>query len=180
MGQFPNDVLNPGAVAEIRRTVIKRVGRSTVFQIFQAKNKDIIVVWRLDLNRILHVLNIRSAVFTLLPPTVSLQTELTMNIHVIDFDTHHDVDIPEEISSQVRAVSASRTQSIDGWMLLVAEVRTGSAASTAKESNNSYLGPLCLESCLPRRQGPVSVATLWGHYLPLTYFTQPVRICWRR
>ena len=88
-GQFPNDVLNPGAVAEIRRTVIKRVGRSTVFQNFQAKNKDTIVVWRLDLNRILHVLNVRSAVFTLLSPTVSLQTELTMNIHVIDFDTHH-------------------------------------------------------------------------------------------
>jgi hypothetical protein len=54
-------------VAEIQRNVMKQSNRNPVSRLFHAKNdKDTIAAWRLDLNRILHVFNVRSV--TLSPP----------------------------------------------------------------------------------------------------------------
>jgi len=54
------------AVAEIQRSVIERGKRNVVSRHFHAKNdKEMIATWRLDLNRILHVFNVRSAAFCL-------------------------------------------------------------------------------------------------------------------
>ena len=147
-------------MAEIQRKVVKQSGRKAVSQIFQAKNdKDAISAWKLDLNRILHVFNVRSAVFTWPPLMVSFQTELVMNIHVTVSDMRDDVlKIREEISGQVRSVTTSRTQSTDGWMSPVAVVQTRSAASSTKatmESSNLHPGLLDLESHLLRLQGRV-------------------------
>ena len=49
------------AVAEIQKKIIKEGKRNVISRHLHAKNdKDKIAAWRLDLNRILHVFNVRS------------------------------------------------------------------------------------------------------------------------
>ena len=49
------------AVAEIQKNIAKRGQRSGVSRMFHAKNdKETIATWRMDLNRILQVFNVRS------------------------------------------------------------------------------------------------------------------------
>ena len=51
---------NRSAVAEIQKNIIKRSKRNALSQHFHAKNdKEMIAGWRSDLNRILHVFNVR-------------------------------------------------------------------------------------------------------------------------
>jgi len=53
-------------VAEIQRNIVERAKRNAVTRLFHAKNdKETIATWRLDLNRILHVFNVRSIIFVL-------------------------------------------------------------------------------------------------------------------
>lgn len=48
-------------VAEIQNGVIKQGERNTISRVFHAKNdRDAVATWRQDLNRILHVFNVRS------------------------------------------------------------------------------------------------------------------------
>jgi hypothetical protein len=48
-------------VAEIERDIAKLGKRNAVSRLFHSKNdKEKIAAWRLDLNRILHVFNVRS------------------------------------------------------------------------------------------------------------------------
>ena len=48
-------------MAEIQKNIGERGKRNRVSQMFHAKNdKETIAMWRLDLNRILHVFNVRS------------------------------------------------------------------------------------------------------------------------
>ena len=50
------------AVAEIQKNTIKQGKRKGVSRMFHAKNdKETIATWRSDLNRILHIFNVRSA-----------------------------------------------------------------------------------------------------------------------
>ena len=68
----------------------------------------------------------RSVIFTWPSLTVPLQTELAMSTHVAVSDIRNDVSnihhnvskIREEISGQVRPVSAGRTQSLDNGRIL--------------------------------------------------------------
>ena len=51
--------LNRRTVAEIREEVLKRSGRHGVSRFFHSRDdKDAIVVWKSDLNRILHIFNV--------------------------------------------------------------------------------------------------------------------------
>jgi hypothetical protein len=51
-------------VAEIQRKVIKQSGRNAVSRLLHAKSdKETIAGWKLELNRILQVFNVRSVVF---------------------------------------------------------------------------------------------------------------------
>ena len=62
--------LNRRAVAEIQRSIIERGKRNVISRHFHAKNdKEAIATWRSDLNRILHVFNVRSATSALPLPT---------------------------------------------------------------------------------------------------------------
>jgi len=110
-------------VAEVQRKVIKRSGRNAASRLFHAKSdKETIAAWRVELNRILHVFNVRSIALTWSSLTVHFQTELVVNIHVVVSDIRHDVSkIREENGGQVRSVSASQVRSaINGRMLTVA------------------------------------------------------------
>jgi len=76
-------------------------------RLFHAKNdKEVIAAWRLDLNRVLHVFNVRSAGSVLLPLTSPLQTELAINTHAMVVDIHHRVVAGQEgTDRQHRSVS---------------------------------------------------------------------------
>ena len=76
-------------------------------RLVRAKNdKDTIGAWKLDLNRILHVFNVCSVIFTWLSLTVPFQTELAVNTHVAVSDVHHDVSgIRQDVSGILRDVS---------------------------------------------------------------------------
>ena len=79
-------------MTEIRRSVVKQSGRSTASRLLNAKSdKETIAGWKSDLNRILHVFNVRSTISLWLLLTARLQTELAMNTHVIASDIHHGV-----------------------------------------------------------------------------------------
>jgi hypothetical protein len=69
-------------VAEIQGKVVKKGKRNPVSQLFGSKNdKDAIASWRQDLNRILHIFNVRSTnpVWRSLRDPLLIQTELLMN-----------------------------------------------------------------------------------------------------
>jgi hypothetical protein len=53
--------LNRRTLAEIQGKVVKRGKRNHVSRLFHAKNdKEAIAAWRQDLNKILHIFNVRS------------------------------------------------------------------------------------------------------------------------
>jgi hypothetical protein len=130
-------------VAEIQKKVIKRSGRNAVSRLLQAKNdKEKIAGWRVELNRILHVFNVRSVISAWSSLTVNFQTELAVNTHTIVSDIRDDVSkIREGIGGQVQPA------------------QTRLAASTTKKFSTLHSYLAYLESLLPRAQGPVSDAT---------------------
>ena len=91
----------------IREKIIKRSGRNVVSRLLHAKNdKETIATWKLGLNRILHVFNVRSVVSTLALLVTAFQTELAVSAHVTMSDMRQDLSkvIRGEISIQVRLV----------------------------------------------------------------------------
>ena len=76
-------------------------------RLFHAKNdKDTIAAWRLDLNRVLHIFNVRSTGSVLLTLTPPLQTELAITTHVMVADIHRTLAAGQEgTDAQHRSVS---------------------------------------------------------------------------
>lgn len=76
-------------MAEIQRKVIEQSGRSPASRLLHAKNdKETIAAWKSDLNRILHVFNVRPTISIRLLLTTKFQTELLMNVHHDVANTH--------------------------------------------------------------------------------------------
>ena len=100
-------------MAEIQEKIIKKGERNQFSRLVYAKvDKETIAGWNSDLNRILHVFNVCSVVFTWLSLTVPLQTELAINTNVAVSDVRHDVseirrDMSEILDGQSRSVSAA-------------------------------------------------------------------------
>ena len=71
-------------MAQIQRSVIEPDRRDPISRFFHTKkDKATIAAWRSDLDRILHVFEVRSAVHSLVTPlTVHLQTELALHTHI--------------------------------------------------------------------------------------------------
>jgi hypothetical protein len=147
---------------EIQWKVIKQTKRNAVSRLLHAKNdKEMITGWKAELNRILQLFTVCSAVFTRPSLTVLFQAELVVNIHVNVSGIRSDVSkILEGAGGQVQSVSARCIQPVDNRRVLtVSQTQTRSAASTANASSTLYLHIAHLESHLPRRRGPVSGAT---------------------
>ena len=153
---------------EIKRKVTKRTKRNVVSRLVHARDdKDTIAAWKLDLNRILHVFNVRSVIFTQLSLTIPFQTELAMNTHMTVSEMHHNVSwirsdvsrIREEIGGNIRAVSVLRAQSIEnGKMFTITQAQTRLGALTTEKARTSHLHLVHLENHLPHNREPVSVA----------------------
>jgi len=76
-------------VTEIQRKTIKKGERNVLSRLFHAtSDKETIVAWRSDLNRILLVFNVRSVVSVWSLLTINSQTELAINTHVAVVNTH--------------------------------------------------------------------------------------------
>ena len=80
-------------MAEIHEKVVKQSERNVVSRLVHAKNdKDTVASWKLDLNRILHVFNVRPVGSVPLSLTASiLQTELAITTHMLVLDLHRNV-----------------------------------------------------------------------------------------
>ena len=72
-GRFTHQTIDRRTVAEIQRKIVKWRKRNAASRLFHAKNdKEKITTWRLDLNRILHLFNVRSITSARLLLTVRL------------------------------------------------------------------------------------------------------------
>ena len=181
--------MNRRAVAEIQRNIVKRRKRNAVSRLFNAKDdKEAIATWKLDLNRILHVFNVRSVVYLRPPLTVRLQTELALSTHVVVSDTRHGVVNAQTIISDVHqgvldtqaivsdiqrtivksqevadgkspSVSVTRTPLTTASTLTVVYAQNRSVISTNNESGVSHLHIACLVNPRPQRRGSVADAT---------------------
>jgi len=81
--------LDRRTVAGIQEKIIEKSGRNLLSRLVNARSdKETISTWKLDLNRILHVFNVRSVISVRPLLTVDLQTELAINTHVIVSDIH--------------------------------------------------------------------------------------------
>ena len=86
---FTHKALNRSTVTGIQTNIIKRGKRNVISRYFHKKaDNKAIAAWRLDLNRILQVFNVRSLISILSLLTFRFQTELERNTCV---DTRHDV-----------------------------------------------------------------------------------------
>ena len=76
-------------MAEIQRGVVEGGKRNAISRVFHSKNdQETIAGWRLDLNRILHIFNVRSITSAWPSLTVHFQTELAINTNVVVSDVH--------------------------------------------------------------------------------------------
>ena len=104
--------LDRRTIAEIQGEVLKRGGRGRVSRFLHSRDdKDVIAAWKSDLNRLLHVFNVRSVrlclVVTDFPP---LKTELILNTHTIVTGIRWDVSkIREDSGILNQVVSDLRT-----------------------------------------------------------------------
>ena len=105
--QFAYRGPNRRTVAEIQRKVVKRSKRNVISRLFYAKNdQGAITAWRLDLNRILHIFNVRSLTIIWALLIDCFQTELAIITNVVVSDIHRDVATAQTVVSGVhRGVS---------------------------------------------------------------------------
>ena len=79
-------------MAEIQRGIVKGGKRNAISRVFHAKDdQGTIAAWRLDLNRILHIFNVRSITSVWPWLTAHFQTELAINTNVVVSDVHRGV-----------------------------------------------------------------------------------------
>ena len=84
--------LDRRTVAGIQEKIVDKCGRNLLSRLANAKSdKETIATWKLDLNRILHVFNVRSVISVWPLLIVHLQTELAVGTRVIVSETHRSV-----------------------------------------------------------------------------------------
>jgi len=80
VGQSTHQDLNCRTTTEIQRKIVKRNEQNVVTRLLHANDdRETIGKWRVDLNRILHVFNVRPITFAWSLLILCLQTELAMD-----------------------------------------------------------------------------------------------------
>ena len=153
-------------MTDIRGKIIKRGKRNIISRLFHAKNdKETIASWRLDLNRILHIFNVRSVVSVRLLLNVSLQAELAVNTHVNISDVRRDVANTHTVVSNIHdgVVSAQTIVSdvhrdVVSAHTIVSELQ-GNLAITHTLVSDIHNNLLQSQEGIDGRQRPVSIAS---------------------
>ena len=91
-------------MAQIQRSAVELKKRNTISRIFHAKKDEAtIAAWRSDLDRILHIFEVRSIVRSLLTLlTPDLQTELALHTHGAVSDVREGVANTHQLVSNIR------------------------------------------------------------------------------
>src|SRR5580698_3275194 len=99
------DALLRRTVADIQREVIEQSQRNRIYRLFHAKgDKDKIVAWRVNLNRILHVFNVCSIASSRSLLTFYPQTELAISTHAAVSGISHDVANTQKMVSDTQTI----------------------------------------------------------------------------
>ena len=165
-GRFADPVPNRSAVAEIQRNLIKQGERNSISRHLHAKSdKETIAGWRSDLNRILHVFNVRLVTSVRPRLTLHLQTELAINTSVAVSDIRHDVSEIHRTVVGSRKASDDKNQSVGGactpsvdLTLTASQTRARSAISNTMMSTAYFPTAAPLVNLLPQHREPVSDA----------------------
>ena len=101
----------------IRMKIVKQGKRSAMSQPIRSRDdEEAIATWRSDLDRILHIFNVRLIGFVQQSLTTSLQTELGINTHTTVADIHRAALTGQEgIGHQHCSVSTTLRLSITGY-----------------------------------------------------------------
>ena len=107
--RFAYRVLNRRTIEEIRGKIAKKARRNLFYRLAYAKDdKEVIAAWRADLDRLLHVFNVRSIGSVLPSLTSPFQTELAINTNVMVLEIHRTMVMGQEGSGgQHLSVSAA-------------------------------------------------------------------------
>ena len=129
-------------MAEIQRKIVKRGKRNAVSRLFHAKtDQGAIAAWRLDLNRILHIFNVRPAAFVWSSLTGRSQTELAINTNVVVSDIRHDVTNTQTIVSSVRQGVFELQHNVVNTYTIVSDIhRTMVAGRRGTDGENRSVG----------------------------------------
>ena len=151
-------------MAEIQRNIIKRGKRNAISQCFHKKNDSkAIAGWRLDLDRILHVFNVRSVTFGWPSLTFSFQTELEINTRATDSDIRHDIanthpivpDVHHDISDANDTVPDVR-HVVSGTNAIVSDIHRGKLRSSeGTDSQNLAVSASCVFCLSPSNHLPL-------------------------
>ena len=159
-GYLIDDVIARRAVEGIQKKIVKQGKRNVVSRHLHAKDdKERIATWRSDLNRILHVFNVRPAVPVWPVLTFRPQTELAINTHVIVSDIRHDVTNTQAVVSAVRHDVSNTHTIVSGLHHNVADTHAlvSDIHSTMMKSQETVYGQtlpvsiVCTHSSLNKR-----------------------------
>jgi hypothetical protein len=102
-------------VAEIQRNVVRLGKRNAICRFVRAKSdKRRIAAWRLDLNGILQVFQVRSGVASKwITLTSCFQIELAMHTHPAVSDAPHDVSNTTTITSEIHRNALKNPEDVD-------------------------------------------------------------------
>ena len=118
-------------MAEIQRNIIKQGKRNPVSRYFHTKSdKEAVAGWRLGLNRILRVFNVRLITSVRLPLTFHRQAELAINTNVVVSDIRHDVVNTHTIVSEIHRTVVGSHRTWHGKNQSVGVARTPLAAGS--------------------------------------------------
>ena len=111
-------------MAEIQKKVVKQSRRNAVSRLLHARNdKETIADWKLELNRILHVFNVRPVFSVWSSLTVGSQTELAVTTHVTVSDMHTIVSGIRDDVSKIREGTGGKFQPVSARQAQSAESR---------------------------------------------------------
>ena len=103
-------------VSQIQKSAVEPDKRNPLSRVFNAKNdKDRVTAWRSDLDRILHIFEVRSTAHSLQTLlTVHLQTELALHTHVAISDVHEEIANTRELVSDMHRAVLKDQEGADG------------------------------------------------------------------
>ena len=172
MFQLSYHALDCRTVAQIQRSAVEPKKRNPISRIFHAKKDEAtIAAWRSNLDRILHVFEVRSIERSLVTPlTVRLQTELALHTNVAVSDIREDVANTRELVSDMHRTMLKGQEGADvrdqtvGNRVLPMIQNSYNCLDSTKVCNLSHsrrpwtlsLSPADVENHLPRHREPVS------------------------
>ena len=110
---------------KIQEKITEKKERNRFSRVVHAKSdKDAVGAWKLDLNRILHVFNVRSITSVWSSLTDRFQTELAVNTNVVVSDVRQDVLMIHTVVSEIHQAVVKGQGEADDKSLLVSVTRT--------------------------------------------------------